>query len=144
MEIEKNRAQPNSRPRRIAEDLALCLSKIVGKFAAYPEVDPAAFQRMHSALERGLVSMDSPARLGDYCQELRSVAKCPARELLSFPRAGEIDARIAAIAQVVSQNAQLKEESFRELLTALLSWQDTDKRLILDVLTEIIHGKAKS
>jgi hypothetical protein len=72
------------------------------------------------------------------------VAKCPARELLSFPRAGEIDARIAAIAQVVSQNAQLKEESFRELLTALLSWQDTDKRLILDVLTEIIHGKAKS
>jgi hypothetical protein len=118
----------------------MCLSKIAGKAAAYPAVDTMAFQRFHSALLPGLKAK----KLGDYCQELRAVAKCPARELVSFPRTNEVEARIAAIVNVVSQRAELTEDTFRDLLTAVLSWSSKDQGLILGVLTDIIHGKSRS
>lgn len=130
----------DERARRILHDLSLCLGKIVGKYTSYPDVDAEASERVRIAVEQGLTDGKSTAKLGDTCQELRSVTSCDPRELLSFPGADEPDLRIAAILQVIRLRADLSDELFREILTAHLSWERGDKSVILDALTRIIRG----
>jgi len=125
---------------RIATTLNFLLSKIVGKYAAYPEVDPEAFQRIHSTVAAGLQKLRAGSRLGDFCQELRSVLSCPVEELLRAEGADDVDTRITAVAQVVRQNTGMPESTFRELLSGLLSWGERDKSVILGALVEIIRG----
>ncbi len=125
---------------RLVTTLHLCLAKIVGKYAAYPAVDTATFERIHGALARGINRKKSPSELGDFCQELRAVVNCPLQELIRPRGADEVDTRLSAIAQVVRAHAQLPDALFRELLTGLLSWSPSDKALILKTLQTIIRG----
>lgn len=138
--METQHPRLDERARRILRDLSLCIGKIVGKYTSYPEVDASACERVQSAVERGLTDGKSTAKLGDTCQELRSVTSCDPRELLSFPGADEPDLRIAAILQVIRTRAKLPDDLFREILTANLSWERSDKSVILDALTRIIRG----
>jgi hypothetical protein len=124
----------------IATTLVFCLSKIVGKYAAYPEVDQATFENMNSALTRGLIHNKTASALGDFCQELRSVTNCPVKELLAPRGADDNDIRLSAIAHVVRRYAELDEATFRELLTALLSWSPADKALIRKAVVSVIRG----
>lgn len=125
---------------RLVTTLNLCVAKIVGKFTAYPSVDPATFQRIHASLTRGLNRKKSAPELGDYCQELRSVVACPVSELLRPPGADDTDARISAVAHVMRTHAKLDDPTYRELLTGLLSWSAPDKALILSALLGVIRG----
>lgn len=125
---------------RLVTTLNLCVARVVGKYAAYPSVDPATFQRIHAALTRGLNRRKSAAELGDFCQELRSVAGCPMGELLRPKGADDTDARISAIAQAIRTHAELDDATYRELLTGLLSWSPSDKALILSALLGVIRG----
>lgn len=125
---------------RIATTLNFCLAKIVGKYAAYPQVDSQVFRRIRSAVESGLRRRSREAKLGDFCQELRAVASCPTAELLRSAGSDETDSRIAAIAQVVREYASLDDALFRELLTGLLSWEPKDKDVILKALVGIVRG----
>ena len=143
MEASKNLSNVNPEAWRILTTLNFCLAKIVGKYAAYPHVDSAAFDRIHNAVAEGLSGLSKGkggARIGDFCQELRAVANCPVAELLRPGGADATDRRITAIAQAVRQNAGLKDEVFRELVTGLLSWDSADKTVILDALLTIIRG----
>ena len=65
---------------------------------------------------------------------------CPVSELLRPEGADDVDVRLTAIAQVVRERARLGDETFRELLTSLLSWEPADKTIILRALTGIIRG----
>jgi hypothetical protein len=140
--MEKQPHTSNADPDtwRIATTLNFLLSKIVGKYVAYPEVDAEAFQRIHSSVAAGLQRLRAGSRLGDFCQELRAVVSCPVGELLRAEGAGDVDTRITAVAQVVRQNTGMSEETFRELLSGLLSWGDRDKTVILNALVEIIRS----
>lgn len=128
------------RARRILSDVALCLGKIAGKYAAFPNVDSATCDRVTQAIENGWLQDQSTSRMADACQELRAVASCDLRELLRFPGADDSDIRIAAILEVVRSRARLEDSLFREVLTAHLSWEKGDKAVILDALTRIIRG----
>jgi hypothetical protein len=140
METGKNTSSKEQKARQTLADLHVCLAKIVGKYAAYPEVDAAVFRRLHSSMEEGLRRGAGGPKLGDYCQEMRAVLSCPAAELLQFADADETDLRLAAIAQVVRQRARLAEGAFRELLTGLLSWERVDKSAILEAVTAIVRS----
>jgi hypothetical protein len=139
METRRGSKQ-NAEAWRIATTVNFCLAKVVGKYAAYPEVDLVAFKRVHDAVEEGLERLVADSLLGDFCQELRSVISCHVAELLRPEGADEIDARITAIAQVVRVRTGLNDALFREILEGLLSWEPCDKQLILDALTGIING----
>jgi len=128
------------RARRILADVAFCLAKVTGKYTGYPDVDSSVFERVRGALEQGFFDGSSTARLGDACQELRGVTACPLPELLSFPGADETDLRIAAILETVRARAKVPDDLFRELLTAHLSWEPGDKRVIVGALTTVIRG----
>jgi hypothetical protein len=125
---------------RIAITLSFCMAKIVGKFKAYPEVDSGVFHRLHQTIGRGMTRLRARSTLGDFCQELRAVTACPAAELLRPSGADDTDARITAIAQVVRQRTGLDDDVFRDLLSGLLSWEPTDKAVILEALTGIIRS----
>lgn len=125
---------------RIATTLHDCLSRIVGKYTAYPNVDSSTFRRMHKALNGGISQQETSMDLGNYCQELRAVTACDPRELLKPRDADDTDARIMAIAQVVRGHAALDDKTFRELLTGLLSWSPADKAVIQDTLVRIIRS----
>lgn len=125
---------------RIVTTLNLCLSKIVGKYTAYPAVDAAAFERIQGALTRGLNRKKSPSELANFCQELRAVVNCPVRELIRPEGADDTDTRLSAIAYAVRTHADLDDALFRELLAGLLSWNAADKALILKTLQTIIRG----
>lgn len=140
LEAERRALESYPAAWRLVSTLNLCLAKIVGKYAAYPAVDSAAFERVHAALTRGINQKKSPAELGDFCQELRAVVNCPVQELLRPRGADDTDARLSAIACVVRVHAALADEIFRELLTGLLSWSPNDKALILKTLQAIIRG----
>lgn len=148
METGKNTSSREQRARQTLADLHLCLAKVVGKYAAYPEVDASVLRKLHTAMEGGVCrNADSPApgpahrpKLGDYCQELRAVLSCPLAELLQFAGADETDLRLTAVAQVVRQRAKLEEGAFRELLTGLLSWERVDKGAILEAVTAIVRS----
>jgi hypothetical protein len=139
METRKRRNR-NDEAWRIATAVNICLAKVVGKYAAYPEVDAAAFKRVHDAVWEGLERLAADARLGDFCQELRSVVNCPVAELLRPDGADELDAKITAIAQVVRVRTGLNDEVFREVLQGLLSWEAGDRQTILDALAGIIRS----
>jgi len=143
-EIESDSSVSDAYPKacRILTTLNFCLSKIVGKYAAYPDVDSAAYRRIHSALSVVMTRQSSTSALGDYCQELRAVATCPVSELLRPREADDVDTRITAIAQVVRQHTGIDDTSFRELLTGLLSWSLPDKMVILETLVGIIRGQS--
>lgn len=125
---------------RLVHSLNFCISKVIGKYAAYPAVDPDVFQRVHDALARGTSEIQTTAELGNYCQELRGVANCPAVELLHPPGADDTDARISAVAHVVRRHTRIDDSLFRELITGLLSWSPADKKLILTTLQSIIRS----
>jgi hypothetical protein len=140
MEARKDLSQREEEAWRIVSALNFCLAKIVGKYADYPRIDPAVFQKIHNAIREGLSRSREKLVIGDLCQELRSVVSCPVAELLRPSGAEGVDTRITAIAQVVRQGSRLRDEVFRELLTGLLSWERRDKEVILKALTGIIRG----
>lgn len=125
---------------RIVTTLNLCIAKIVGKYAAYPSVDTAAFERVHGALTRGLNRKKSPSELANFCQELRAVVNCPVCELIRPKGADDTDTRLSAIAFVVRTHAGLDDLLLSEIVTGLLSWNAADKALILKTLQTIIRG----
>jgi hypothetical protein len=117
----------------------ICLSKIVGKYVAYPSVDAQTADRIEAVLTQGL-SRRAPAEVGDFCQELRAVVGCPVSELIRPKGADDTDTRITAIAQVVRFHASLNDAAFKEIVTALLSWSAPDKAVILSTLVGIVRG----
>jgi hypothetical protein len=139
METRK-RWRQNAEAWRIATTVNFCLAKVVGKYAAYPEVDPSAFKRVHDAVAGGLERLVADSLLGDFCQELRSVVNCHVAELLRPEGADDTDTRITAIAQVVRIRTGLGDDIFREILEGLLSWEPGDKLMILDALVGVIRS----
>ena len=140
MEARRHLSEREQESWRIATALNFCLAKIVGKYAAYPGIDPGAFKRVHNAISQGLSRGKEAPRIGDFCQELRGVVSCPVAELLRAKGADEVDTRITAIAQVIRERTALQDGVFRELLTGLLSWERRDKEVILRALTGIIKS----
>src|SRR5262245_35056221 len=108
--MEANKEALENEARRIASSVTICLSKIIGRYAAYPNVDSAAYRRIHEAIERGLGKGRSSARVRNFCQELRAVTSCPIRELLRSEGADDTDARLVAIAQAVREHCGLDDE----------------------------------
>ena len=139
VEAEGTAYEAFPRAWHVTTTFIFCLAKIAGKYAAYPEVDAATFDRLHAALTRGINRRKTAGSLGDFCQELRSVANCPPAELLTPEGADEADSRLNAIAHVVRRHAALDATTFRELLRALLAWNPPDKALILKALLAIIR-----
>jgi len=119
----------------------VCLSKIVGKYVAYPSVDAQTAERIEGILTQGL-SRRAPAEVGDFCQELRAVTSCPISELIRPKGADDTETRITAIAHVVRFHASLNDAAYKEILTALLSWSAADKAVILSTLVGIVRGAA--
>ncbi|HVR74746.1 MAG TPA: hypothetical protein VMT52_10460 [Planctomycetota bacterium] len=140
METDRNLSSTEREAWRIAQALNFCLSKIVGKYAAYPEVDLEVFRRIHAAVEEGLYHGKRGLKLKSFCQELRAVTSCPVSELLRSEGADDTDTRIAAVAQVVREHAGLSDAVFRELVTGILSWQPGDKSMILEAMVSIIRS----
>ncbi|MBI4601502.1 MAG: hypothetical protein HY721_06000 [Planctomycetes bacterium] len=126
---------------RIAADVNFCVSKIVGRYAAYPQVDAGAFRRVHTTVDRGLKRLKGSA-VRDLCQELRAVTSCHVSELLRAQGADETDTRIVAIAQVLRERCGIPDDLFREVLAGLLSWTPGDKLVILDALVKVIRAGA--
>jgi hypothetical protein len=138
--MEANKQALETEAWRIASSLAFCLSKIIGRYTAYPNVDTAAFRRIHDAMERGLRRGRSSAKVRNFCQDLRAVTSCPIRELLRAEGADDTDARLVAIAQSVREHCGLDDELFRELLTGVLSWTPKDKARILETVVAIVRS----
>jgi hypothetical protein len=136
---EQNVSKLQSQAWRTVSTVFICLSKIVGKYVAYPSVDGPTAERIDSVLTQGL-SRRAPAEVGDFCQELRAVSNCPISELIRPKGADETDTRITAFAQVVRSYASLNDADFKEILTALLSWSPPDKTVILSTLVGIVRG----
>jgi hypothetical protein len=139
MSIQRQTPPTESECWRVASAFNYCLAKIVGKFAGYPQVDPAAFHRMHEAIGRGLASRRRAARIGDFCQALRGIVACPIEELIGPPETDAVDIRLASIAQVVREGASLEHGLFEDLIRGLLSWNRTDKQVILRTLSSILQ-----
>ncbi len=133
---------------KIARSVAFCVATVVGKYACYPNVDEATFERIHKRITGGLTKRRRSIR--DVCQELRAVTSCHVKELVEPERVvdsdgnreelDEAELRLVAIADVIRRSSRLPNSVFREILTGLLSWDPPDRLVILDTLTSIIRG----
>lgn len=146
MKPSEDAARVAEEARRISRGVAFCVSTVVGKYAAYPQVDEPTFERVHQRIGSGFDQFKQS--IGDLCQELRAVISCPSSELLQ-PIADkrseakpldEVELRLISIADVVRRGAHLNHREFREVLVALLSWDPKDRQVILDTLVSIIRG----
>ncbi len=149
MKPSEDAAKVVEEARRISKGVAFCVSTVVGKYAAYPQVDEPTFERVHKRIGAGFGQFDHRS-IGDFCQELRAMVTCPSAELLQPERVvnksgaaqqlDEVELRLISIADVVRRGAHLTHREFKEVLVALLSWDAKDRRVILDTLESIIRG----
>ena len=149
MKPSEDAAKVAEEARRISKGVAFCVSTVVGKYAAYPQVDEPTFERVHKRIGTGFGQFNSRS-IGDFCQELRAMVSCPSSELLQpervvdksgeSQRLDEVELRLISIADVVRRGAHLTHREFKEVLVGLLSWDTKDRRVILDTLVSIIRG----
>lgn len=149
MKPSRDAAKVAEEARRISKGVAFCVSTVVGKYTAYPQVDERTFERIHKRIASGFSDFDSRS-IGDFCQELRAMVSCPSSELLQpervvdkngeAQRLDEVELRLISIADVVRRGARLSHREFKEILVGLLSWDVKDRRVILDTLVSIIRG----
>ena len=142
-------ARAEQEAHKIAKGVAFCLATVVGKYAAYPQVDETTFERVHQKITAGLI-FHCGRSLGNFCQELRAVISCPVGELIrpenivdanGNPKEfDETELRLIALSDVVRSGSRLSSSMFREMLTGVLSWDAPDRRVILNTLTNIVRG----
>ena len=134
---------------RISSRLAFCVATVMGKYAAYPQVDDPTYERIHKRIVAGF-SHFTGISAGNFCQELRAVISCPAAELLRPERVvdrrgearelDEVELRLISLADVLRRGARLSHSEFKEILIGLLSWAPEDRAVILGTLENIIRG----
>ncbi len=149
MKPSEDAAKVAEEARRISRGVAFCVSTVLGKYAAYPQVDESTFERVHKRIGDGFDQYTGRS-IGDFCQELRAMVSCPSCELLQpervvdrngeSQRLDEVELRLISIADVVRRGAHLSHREFKEILIGLLSWDARDRRVILDTLVSIIRG----
>ena len=136
LEIEPRSRQRTSWYR--VSDVVLCLAQVVAKSVSYPHGDPATFARLESSLGLGLASGLRRAPIGDLCQELRAVLRCPRSELIAGSDGDEWGPRLVAVALVLRDYGKLSDAVFDELAVGLVSWRPTDRNLIAKTLDELL------
>ena len=110
----------------------------MAKSVSYPDGDPATFARIETALGLGLASGLRRAPIGDLCQELRAVLRCPKNELTEGSDGDEWGPRLVAVALVLRDYGKLSDAVFDELTVGLVSWRPADRNLIVQTLDELL------
>ena len=138
-------AQPQTEPRvrartswHRASDVTLCVAQVIAKSVSYPDGDPATFARIESALGMGLAAGLRRAPVGDLCQALRAVLRCPSSELMARVDGEEWGSRLMAVARVLRDYGSLNDSVFDEISVGLISWRNEDRRLIAETLNELL------